>query len=89
MQMNTLTVNFELPVTLAFQSGLNPENISLEVKRPVAMFLYEHKRISLSKACQINEISQWEFFEMNRHLGIPIHYTHDDLKKDMEKLSDV
>ncbi|MGE0084688.1 MAG: UPF0175 family protein [Desulfococcaceae bacterium] len=87
--MNTLTVNFELPTLLAFQAGLNPENISQEVKRIVAMFLYEHKHISLSKACEISGISLWEFFEINRDLGIPIHYTRDDLKKDMEKLSDV
>ncbi len=87
--MNTLTVNFELPMMLVSQAGLNPENISQEVRRIVAMFLYDHKRISLSKACEISEISQWEFFEMNRHLGIPFHYTREDLKRDMEKLSDV
>jgi hypothetical protein len=43
-----------------------------------AMFLYEHKRISLSKACEIGGTSQWDFFEANRQLKIPIHYTQDD-----------
>ena len=28
-----------------------------------AIFLYEHKKISLSKACEIGGMSQWEFFE--------------------------
>ena len=55
----------------------------------VAIFLYEHKQISLSKACEIGNLSQWEFFEINRQLGIPIRYTQNDLRKDMEKLSNV
>ena len=87
--MNTLTVSFELPITVALQAGLNSDNISQDVKLMFAIFLYEHKRISLSTACEISGISQWEFFEMNRRLGIPIHYISSDLKKDMEKLSDV
>jgi predicted HTH domain antitoxin len=87
--MNTLTVNFELPAALASQAGLNSDSISQDAKLMFAMFLYEHRRISLSKACEIGGISQWDFFEMNRRLGIPVHYTRDDLKKDMEKLSDV
>jgi predicted HTH domain antitoxin len=87
--MNTVTVNFELPLTVALQSGLSSDNINQDVKLMVAIFLYEHRRISLSKACEISEISQWEFFELNRRLGIPIHYRSNDLKKDMEKLSDV
>jgi predicted HTH domain antitoxin len=89
MAMNILTVSFELPIKLASQVGLNSDNISQDVKLMFAFFLYEHKRISLSKACEISGISQWEFFEINRRLGIPIHYTQSDLKKDMKKLSDV
>ena len=87
--MNTITVNFELPVTVASLAGLNADTISQDVKMMFAIFLYEHKRISLSKACEISGISQWEFFEMNRRFGIPVHYTRSDLKKDMEKLSNV
>jgi predicted HTH domain antitoxin len=87
--MNTLSVQFELPSIVASQAGLNPENINQDVKRILAMFLYEHKRISLSKACEISEMSQWEFFEINRQLQIPIQYNQEDLRKDLEKLSDV
>jgi predicted HTH domain antitoxin len=87
--MNTLSVKFELPTIVASQAGLNLENINQEVKLMFAMFLYEHKRISLSKACEIGGTSQWDFFEANRQLKIPIHYTQDDLKKDMERLSGV
>jgi len=87
--MNTLSVKFELPIIIASQVGLNFDNISKEVKQILALFLYEHKHISLSKACEIGDFSQWEFFEMNRQLSIPIHYTQNELENDLEKLSDV
>ena len=87
--MNTLSVKFDVPTMIASRAGLNLNNISQDVKQMFAIFLYEHKRISLNKACELGGFSQWEFFEMNRELGIPIHYTQDDLKKDMEKLANV
>ncbi|MDM8558914.1 UPF0175 family protein [Candidatus Parabeggiatoa sp. HSG14] len=87
--MNTLSVKFELPTMLASQVGLNFDNISFDVKKMFALFLYEHKRISLSKSCEIGGFSQWEFFEMNRQLGIPMQYTQEDLREDTEKLSNV
>jgi len=86
-KMNTLSVKFELPRIIASQVGFNFDNISKEVKQILALFLYEHKHISLSKACEIGGVSQWEFFEMNRQLSIPIHYTQNELENDLEKLS--
>jgi len=87
--MKTLSISFELPTIVASQAGLDLDNINQDVKRMVALFLYEHKRISLSKACEIGNMNLWEFFELNKQLKIPIHYKHDDLRKDMEKLVNV
>lgn len=87
--MNMLNVSFDLPAAVASLAGLNSDNINQDIKLITAMFLYEHKRISLGKACEISGTGHWDFFELNRRLGIPIRYTQDDLKKDMEKLADV
>jgi predicted HTH domain antitoxin len=87
--MNTLTVKFELPAVIASQASLNINNISQEVKKMFALFLYEHKQISLSKACELGEFSQWEFFEMNKQLGISIPVSEEQLQQDMDRLSDV
>ena len=57
--MNTVSVKFELPTIVASQAGLNLENINQEVKLMFAMFLYEHKRISLSKACEIGGVKAY------------------------------
>ena len=87
--MSTLSISFELPAIVVSQAGLDLDNLDQDVKRMFAIFLYEHKRISLGKACEISNMSHWEFFEMNKQLHIPIHYTEDDLADDMEKLSNV
>ncbi len=88
-KMNTLNVCFDLPAIVAAQAGLNRDTISQDVKRFFTIFLYEHQLISLSKACELAGMSQWEFFEMNQQLDIPVRYTQDDLMQDMEKLRNV
>ena len=87
--MNTLSVKIELPAAIAFQAGLDLNNINNDIKRMVAIFLYENKRISLSKACEPGGFSQWEFFEMNFRFKIPIFYNKEYLRKDMDKLENV
>ena len=84
-----MRINFELPAAVVSQAGLNPGSLSDEVKKMVAVFLYEHKRISLSKACEVGCMSQWEFFEMNKQLGISLNYSKSDFNTDLEKLSNV
>ena len=87
--MNTVNIKFELPTIVTSLAGLDTENISHDVKRMFSMFLYEHKLVTLSKACEIGGMSQWMFYEMNNRLGIPIHYTKKKLMEDMERLADV
>ncbi|MEO8230940.1 MAG: UPF0175 family protein [Ignavibacteriota bacterium] len=87
--MNNMTINFELPANVITQAGLNPSSLSDEVKKIVLVFLYEHKRISLSKACEVSGMTQWEFFEMNKALGINLNYSKKDLNLDLEKLANV
>ena len=87
--MSDLHIEFELPVILAAQAELDIDNINQEVRRIFALFLYEHKRISLSKACEIGGMSLWEFADMNHRLGIPLHYSAKDLDEDMVRLSNV
>lgn len=87
--MKTLHVEFELPTLLASQAGLDTDNISQDVRRLFALFLYEHKRISLSKACEIGGMSLWEFADLNHQLGILFHYSTKDLNEDLLKLAHV
>lgn len=86
---SSLHVAFDLPALSAMQAGLTPEKINQESRKFLALFLYEHKRISLGKACELGGMSYWEFAEMNRELGIQLVYSDEDLKKDQGLLKDV
>jgi len=87
--MNALHIEFDLPSLLAAQAGFNSENATTEVRRMLALFLYEHQRLSLGKALEIAEMSYWEFAELNRQLGIPIRYSQQDLEEDLNRLAHV
>ncbi len=87
--MNSLHVVFDLPSNPAMQAGLTPETASSEARKMLALFLYEHKRISLGKACELGDMSYWEFAERNRELGITIPYSDEDLQADLGRLADV
>ena len=56
-----LHIEFELPALLANQAGLKEADVSQQVRRMLALFLYEHKHLSLGKACEIGKMSYWEF----------------------------
>lgn len=85
--MTSLRVEFEIPTLLASQAGLNIQNINQDVRLMFALFLYEHRRVSLGKACELGGINQWEFAELNRQLGIPVQYSNQDLAEDVERLA--
>ena len=87
--MKDVHVEFELPSLLAQQAGLNGEDASQQVRRLLALFLYQHKRLSLGKACELGGMSYWEFADLNRQLGITFHYSQDDLAEDLTRLSNV
>ncbi len=87
--MNALHIEFDLPSLLAAQAGFNSENATTEVRRMLALFLYEHQRLSLGKALEIAEMSYWEFAELNRQLGIPIRYSQQDWEGDLNRLAHV
>ena len=87
--MNALHIEFDLPSLLATQAGFSAENATAEARRMLALFLYEHQRLSLGKALEMAEISYWEFVELNRQLGISIRYSQQDLEEDLNRLAHV
>lgn len=86
--MNQMHVEFNIPAPLGALVGLTPETASDQARRMLALFLYEHGRISLGKACELGGFSQWEFAEMNRELAIPLAVRENELKEDLARLAD-
>ena len=86
--MNQMRVEFNIPAPLGALAGLTPETASDQARRMLALFLYEHGRISLGKACELGGFNQWEFAEMNRELAIPLTVREEELKEDLARLAD-
>ena len=84
-----MKVELELPSALATEAGLTADNAATEVTRMLVLHLYEHGRLSLGKACELARMTQWEFADLNRELGISRRYLRADLSSDLAKLASV
>ena len=54
------------------------------IKLEYALNLYQKGKITLMKAAEICDISLWEIIDIVRKKKIPMHYTIEDVEKDLE-----
>jgi predicted HTH domain antitoxin len=64
------------PVTASF----SPKDLQLEL----ACALYARKRISMSQGARMAELERMDFQAALCDRDIPVHYSTDDLQKEME-----
>lgn len=55
-----------------------------EIKLDHALDLYKKGRVTLWKAASIAGLSLWEMLDIVRERRIPMHYTLEDVEKDLE-----
>lgn len=55
-----------------------------EIKIEYALELYRNGRIGIGRVAKLVEISIWEAIDIIREKRIPMHYTQDDVEKDLE-----
>ena len=55
-----------------------------KIKLEYALDLYREGKVTLMKASEISRISLWEILDIIRERKIPIHYTLEDVEKDLE-----
>ena len=89
MNTNILHVEFDVPASVVRQADLQTDLLSDNFKQMTALFLYEHGKLSLGKACKLCGISQWDFFELNKAYGIKLNYSNEDLESDSARLENV
>jgi predicted HTH domain antitoxin len=81
-----LHVELDIPTLLADQVGLSEHNANREIRRMLALFLYERQRISLGKACELGDMSYWEFADLNQNLQIKQVISTTELEADLTRL---
>ena len=77
-------VTVQLPLDVLQAAKVPEDQARTEVKKIIVLFLYDRGTISLAKACELLGISQWEFLELNKELGLTIHYDVEDYREDVE-----
>ena len=64
------------------QAQISAEELLIDI----ACFLYEHKRLSTGQARLLADLNQIEFQQELTKRGIDLHYTEEDLEKDLNNL---
>lgn len=60
-----------------------------DVKKELAIILYEHGRLSIGKAHELAEMSLWEFRQLLAFRGVSPHYDIADLEEDISTLHEL
>jgi predicted HTH domain antitoxin len=88
-KLNTVKVELEFPVHTLTAAHLKGKNLKSELKKIIALHLFETGVLSLGKACELAGITRWEFFELNKTAQIPLHYGAEDFENDMKTLQEI
>jgi predicted HTH domain antitoxin len=80
------TVKAEIPVDLVVAAGLDPEDVSVQAARLLALELYREDKVSLGRAAELCQTPLEQFMEFAGRHNVPLHYGADDLEEDRRTL---
>jgi len=63
---------------------LPPDEVDAELRKELALALYQRGVLSSGKACRLTGMTRWEFEELLGQRRIPRHYTEENLEEDIE-----
>lgn len=72
----------EIPYEISRASRMSPE----ELKRELAIHLFEEGKLSFGKARSLAAMTIWEFQQLLGSRGIVVHYDVEDYEEDLETL---
>lgn len=77
------TLKLEIPEDVVRALKLPPEQVEAELRKLLALALYERNLLSLGKARILAQMSRREFMELLGQHHVPRHYTQQDLEDDL------
>ncbi|MFQ6089880.1 MAG: UPF0175 family protein [Candidatus Bipolaricaulia bacterium] len=60
-----------------------PRDVEDELRKELALALYERRALSLGKARQLVGMTRWQFEELLGQRKVTRHYTEEDLAEDL------
>ncbi len=82
--MEMTRIILEVPREVLDAVKLPPSEMEREMRRELALGLYERGALALGKARVLAEMTRWEFEELLGQRRIARHYTASDLQEDIE-----
>lgn len=79
------TVSIEIPREIIHVARMTPE----ELRRELAVYLFQQRRLSFGKAREMAEMTGWAFQQLLGTRGISVHYDVEDYEQDMITLRDL
>mgnify|MGYP000044180712 CR=1 FL=1 len=75
-------VSLEIPQEILHATKMTPQ----ELKRELAVHLFQQGKLSFGKARELAEMSAWAFQQLLGSRGIPVHYDVQDYEEDRATL---
>ncbi len=77
------TVLFEIPREVLRASRMTEDDL----RRELALHLFEEEKLSFGKARELAEMSVWDFQKLLGSRGLPVHYDAEAYENDRETLT--
>ena len=74
-----MQIQFDISLDAARSAGRDSASPSRTAQHMLALFLYEHGKLSLGKACEWGKMSMWEFMDHAQAMGVSIDGAKDEV----------
>jgi len=78
-------ISIEVPRDVIHATRMTPQ----ELKRELAVYLFQQKRLSFGKAREMAGMTVWTFQQLLGSRGISIHYDIEDYEEDLATLKEL
>jgi predicted HTH domain antitoxin len=80
----------DMPGSILALIKVDPDQLGPFIKRSLAVELYREGKLSLGKAAELaGAKNKWEMLMLLNERGVPIDYTSEDAKDDLQTLKEV
>lgn len=79
------TVSIEIPREIIRSTRMT----SQELKRDLAILLFQQSKLSFGKAREMTGMTTWAFQQLLGSRGIPIHYDIEEYEEDLQTLAEL
>lgn len=84
--MEMVKVELDVPKDVLLAARIKEVSAAKELKKELAIYLFERKTLSFGKASQLAGMSKWDFIGELGRRKISLHYGVEDLEGDIRDL---